>query len=382
MAEPIVAAGTDTSRPAAADDRDDATVPLTPIQRWFLTQPLTDRHHWNQAVLLRVDADGLSAEQWRTLVAALLAHQRRAAIARAADSDRVGADVWRFCPISSALPAAAPFEWIDLRAVAPAERAAAITAAATALQRTFDLRTGPLLRVACLHLGGGEPDRLLVIVHHLAVDGVSWRILLDDLADRRAATAARRADRLGGQDGLVPGLGTRAHGGGGIINRAGGARLLEHRRARYHRRAARPRGRRRREPRRHGAYRHARAQRGADDAVAAGAAGGVARADPGSAADGRRRDAGGLERTAHRVGGCRRPRARRPRGGHARPVAHGGLVHDAVSGASDARRRGRAARRSAAARESAVAAGAAPRPRLRPAARGAGRECTSSARAA
>src|SRR6185295_138292 len=33
-------------------------------------------------------------------------------------------------------------------------------------------------------LGGGEPDRLLIAVHHLAVDGVSWRVLLEDL--RRA----------------------------------------------------------------------------------------------------------------------------------------------------------------------------------------------------
>ncbi len=202
-------------------------------------------------------------------------------------------------------------------------------------------RTGPLLRVACLHLGGGEPDRLLVIVHHLAVDGVSWRILLDDLQTgaqqlRRGAPIAWAAKTASFQD-WARALAAAATSPPG----ARGARLLEHSRARYHRRAARPRGRRRREPRRHGAHRHARAQRGADDAVAAGAAGGVARADPGSAADGGRRDAGGLERTAHRVGGCRRPRARRPRGGHARPVAHSRLVHDAVSGAPDARRRPR-----------------------------------------
>jgi len=36
------------------------------------------------------------------------------------------------------------------------------------------------LRVALLDLGDNQPNRLLVI-HHLAVDGVSWRILLEDL---------------------------------------------------------------------------------------------------------------------------------------------------------------------------------------------------------
>ena len=55
-----------------------------------------------------------------------------------------------------------------------------IPAAAEALQATLDLKAGPLLRVAYLHIGDGT-DRLLWILHHLVVDGVSWRLLLDDL---------------------------------------------------------------------------------------------------------------------------------------------------------------------------------------------------------
>jgi non-ribosomal peptide synthase protein (TIGR01720 family) len=61
------------------------------------------------------------------------------------------------------------------------------------LQASLDLEAGPLLRLA--HFGmsggeemsgseemsGGEGSRLLLIIHHLAVDGVSWRILLEDL---------------------------------------------------------------------------------------------------------------------------------------------------------------------------------------------------------
>ena len=41
-------------------------------------------------------------------------------------------------------------------------------------------------------LGRGAPGRLLLVVHHLVVDGVSWRILREDL--EAAYLAARRRD--------------------------------------------------------------------------------------------------------------------------------------------------------------------------------------------
>ncbi|HEY0637917.1 MAG TPA: amino acid adenylation domain-containing protein, partial [Pseudonocardiaceae bacterium] len=44
--------------------------------------------------------------------------------------------------------------------------------------------------------GGAEPGRLLLAAHHLAVDGVSWRILLGDLAQAWSAVAAGERPRL------------------------------------------------------------------------------------------------------------------------------------------------------------------------------------------
>lgn len=49
------------------------------------------------------------------------------------------------------------------------------------MQETFDIEAGVLLRVAHVALGAGRGDRLLIVVHHLATDGVSWQILLGDL---------------------------------------------------------------------------------------------------------------------------------------------------------------------------------------------------------
>jgi non-ribosomal peptide synthase protein (TIGR01720 family) len=74
-----------------------------------------------------------------------------------------------------------PFVRIDLSALPPAEQRAAIEEQVAALQAGLDLTAGPLLRVAHFDLGVGRPGRLLITVHHLVIDGVSWRILLEDL---------------------------------------------------------------------------------------------------------------------------------------------------------------------------------------------------------
>ena len=49
----------------------------------------------------------------------------------------------------------------------------------TKLQSSIDLEKGPLMKVGLFHTADG--DDLLLCLHHLVVDGVSWRILLDDL---------------------------------------------------------------------------------------------------------------------------------------------------------------------------------------------------------
>src|SRR4030095_12930759 len=56
---------------------------------------------------------------------------------------------------------------------------------------------GPLLRVCYYELGEDTPARLLIISHHLAVDGVSWRILLEDVASACEQASGQAEIRLG-----------------------------------------------------------------------------------------------------------------------------------------------------------------------------------------
>jgi amino acid adenylation domain-containing protein/non-ribosomal peptide synthase protein (TIGR01720 family) len=147
--------------------------PLTPIQRWFFDTQKTDLHHFNQSVLLEVKP-GVDGALLKDVMQHLLSYHD--ALRLRFRRDATG---WR--QTHGDASEAVAFERIDLSMLAPEEQTAAIEANAEALQRGLELSEGPIVRVALFDLGEGRPGRLLLVIHHLAVDGVSWRILLEDL---------------------------------------------------------------------------------------------------------------------------------------------------------------------------------------------------------
>ena len=169
---------------AESDLAPQGEVPLTPIQRWFFDLSLPVAHHWNQAVLLRRHGVPLSnagmerlGQAWQAVVRhhdALNLRFERAALER-----NEQAAAWRQWHAPEA--AAAPLLRIDLGAVAANELAEALAQACNRVQASMDLSHGPLVAAALLALPDGS-QRLLLTAHHLVIDAVSWRILLDDLA--------------------------------------------------------------------------------------------------------------------------------------------------------------------------------------------------------
>ncbi|MGW3819375.1 non-ribosomal peptide synthase/polyketide synthase [Streptomyces sp. NPDC005046] len=78
-----------------------------------------------------------------------------------------------------------PASWLLRVDVAGADEPALRTAVgehARAAQDGLDPDAGRMVRGVWFDAGPGTPGRLLLLVHHLVVDGVSWRILLPDLA--------------------------------------------------------------------------------------------------------------------------------------------------------------------------------------------------------
>ncbi len=173
VAELAAAAGAASPACGGAPAPVSGPVLLTPIQRWFFERELPCPDHFNQAVLLELGA-GFPKRQL-PLVAGMLFAQHDALRLRFVRT----AEGWEQRYADTA--GEPPLSRVDFSALAPAAGRAAAAAAMADLQGSLDLACGPLARIALLELGGALGDRLLWIVHHLAVDGVSWRVLLDDL---------------------------------------------------------------------------------------------------------------------------------------------------------------------------------------------------------
>lgn len=144
---------------------------LSPIQRWFFKQGFDRPNHWNQALVLE-SAAPIDARALARAVGAL--RERHPILAQAFDST-IGAvlvDARNDAPDAELVITQLPRN--------AAAREKAFRAACREGQTGLDLAKGKLIRVH-LFQGDDGDDRILLIVHHLVVDGVSWRILLDDL---------------------------------------------------------------------------------------------------------------------------------------------------------------------------------------------------------
>ncbi|HEJ3978866.1 TPA: non-ribosomal peptide synthase/polyketide synthase [Pseudomonas aeruginosa] len=140
-------------------------VALAPVQRWFFEQSIPNRQHWNQSLLLQarqpLDGDrlGRALERLQAQHDALrLRFREERGAWHQAYAEQAGEPLWR-------------------RQAGSEEVLLALCEEA---QRSLDLEQGPLLRALLVDMADGS-QRLLLVIHHLAVDGVSWRILLEDL---------------------------------------------------------------------------------------------------------------------------------------------------------------------------------------------------------
>jgi len=156
----------------------------TPIQTWFQQLDLPQPHHFNQAVLLELD-DDLNPEIVRSALEALI-HQHRSL----RTCYRYHGNEW-----TQEVSPPAPFTGLDVvRLPGQPTADATLSQEADRTQGDLDPAAGVVVRAVFFSTDPGEPARLLIVVHHLAVDGVSWRILLEDLA--LACQQLRRSDTI------------------------------------------------------------------------------------------------------------------------------------------------------------------------------------------
>ncbi|MBM5461157.1 non-ribosomal peptide synthetase [Pseudomonas sp. P66] len=139
---------------------------LTPIQQWFFDSDVAQPQHWNQAVLL-APTERLLARLLEQTLQRLVEHH---------DALRL-----RF----TALEGQWQGDYVqggsrELLWQVSVSSFAECQALYSDVQRSLDLHNGPLLRALLVEDSSGEQP-LLLAIHHLVVDGVSWRVLLEDV---------------------------------------------------------------------------------------------------------------------------------------------------------------------------------------------------------
>jgi amino acid adenylation domain-containing protein/non-ribosomal peptide synthase protein (TIGR01720 family) len=141
-------------------------VALAPVQQWFFEQDIPERQHWNQSLLL-IPREPLNVNALDRALEQLLT-QHDSLRLRYAQAENAWQQTYTAPTTESVL-------WQR-----QAQSVEQLNALCDAAQRSLDLHNGPLLRALLVAMADGS-ERLLLVIHHLAVDGVSWRVLLEDL---------------------------------------------------------------------------------------------------------------------------------------------------------------------------------------------------------
>ncbi|WP_320784829.1 non-ribosomal peptide synthetase [Streptomyces sp. CRN 30] len=186
-----------------AEDRDGASkgddgtgsVPLTPVMRW-LVETGDAYEAFFQSRLVQVPA-GVGHDRLADVLQSLIDRHDvlRARLTRDEDGDDWALHI---PPPRSphALTADAALTRVDCAGGTAAEREQLLAEHAGRARGRLAPRDGVMLQAVWFDNGPDEPGRLLLTIHHLVVDGVSWRILLPDLAAAGASVLAGRTPEL------------------------------------------------------------------------------------------------------------------------------------------------------------------------------------------
>ncbi len=147
---------------------------LSPIQKWFFDQNFTEFWHWNQAVLFGVKEE---LDEF-TLIESVRILTDHHDVLRAKFSMEIsGTWTFEFREKNDFTPV----RTFELGDVSEIEVDNFVQSKIKEFQEGINLTDGPLFWVIYFKTGEMKPDLLFIVIHHLIIDGISWRILLEDL---------------------------------------------------------------------------------------------------------------------------------------------------------------------------------------------------------
>lgn len=139
---------------------------LTPIQNEFFNSNITSRNHFNQSVLLESDEriDSIVVEQ---VIKSILNHHDMLRAKYVGNTQIIPEVKEDLCDLVS----------FDLTDEIVSDEY--IEEQCNKIHRSMDIEKGPIFKAAIFIMK--EKSYLFIACHHLVIDGVSWRILLDDI---------------------------------------------------------------------------------------------------------------------------------------------------------------------------------------------------------
>jgi len=159
-------------------------VPLIPVQEWFFEQEFECVNHFNQAFLFTLKQPGNRETIEKTLNILVNHHdglrlrfrKEEAWIQYYEKTEKTSVSV----------------ELIDLSSVPEDILSVFITEKCNSIQRSLNITEGPVIRSALFKGHRDGSDRLFIAIHHLCIDMVSWRIIIEDFHN----IYSRLSDRL------------------------------------------------------------------------------------------------------------------------------------------------------------------------------------------
>ncbi|MGB5927695.1 MAG: amino acid adenylation domain-containing protein, partial [Cyclobacteriaceae bacterium] len=151
-------------------DKVTGEVPLIPIQSAFLADKNPDKHHYNQSVMIS-SKETLDKKLIKDVLNVIVEHHDALRITL---DKKLGENILKIEDHVQVDLIEHDFKQFSL-----VDAAQKVRYEANVIQSSIDLSNGPLIKACLFRLSDG--DRLLIVIHHLAVDGVSWRILFEDI---------------------------------------------------------------------------------------------------------------------------------------------------------------------------------------------------------
>ncbi|MCI0471200.1 MAG: amino acid adenylation domain-containing protein, partial [Candidatus Aminicenantes bacterium] len=148
-------------------------VRLSPVQAWFFSENILERHHYNMAAML-FSAAGFEEETVRAVFSRIQEHHDALRMTFREENGRI-------IQTAHGLDYPLSLQVYDFTSDSTGKQAAELLLAkVNNIQAGIDLENGPLMKLGLFHLADG--DRLLIVIHHLVIDGISWHILFKDIA--------------------------------------------------------------------------------------------------------------------------------------------------------------------------------------------------------